>query len=64
VIPVRVETQSDQAVLAVGSESGQLPKGWNIRIATATRVINAEGGRLTLGADAPWALLRLPLTVA
>jgi PAS domain-containing protein len=63
VIPVRVEVQQDQAVVAVGSESGQLPKGWNIRIATATRLMNGEGGRLTLGADAAWALLRLPLAV-
>jgi hypothetical protein len=61
VISVRVEVQQDQAVLATKSESGQLPRGWNIRIATATRIVNAEGGRLTLGADAPWVLLRLPL---
>jgi signal transduction histidine kinase len=61
VIPLRVEVQQDQAVLATKSESGQLPRGWNIRIATATRIINAEGGRLTLGADAPCVLLRLPL---
>jgi PAS domain-containing protein len=63
VILVRVEVQGGQAVLAVGSDAGALPKGWNIRIATATRIVNAKGGRLTLGAESPWALLRWPLAV-